>query len=63
MKINICIPVFNEENNLPDVIKNLDDFLSTVSYKDLQLNVVFYDDGSTDHRQRYKGLFGGNMGV
>lgn len=49
MKINICIPVFNEENNLPNLIKNLDEYLSTVSYKDLHLNVVFYDDGSTDN--------------
>ena len=66
MKINICIPVFNEENNLPDVIKNLDDFLSTVSYKDLQLNVVFYDDGSTDNslsilkNSKFEVLFGLN---
>ena len=48
MKINICIPVFNEENNLPSLIKDLDEYLSTVSNKDLHLNVVFYDDGSTD---------------
>ncbi len=66
MKINICIPVFNEENNLPDVIKNLDDFLSTASYKDLQLNVVFYDDGSTDNslsilkNSKFEVLFGLN---
>ena len=48
MKINICIPVFNEEKNLPSLIKDLDEYLSTVSNKDLHLNVVFYDDGSTD---------------
>lgn len=49
MKINICIPVFNEEENLPSFIKSLDSYLSSFYNKNFELNVVFYNDGSSDN--------------
>ena len=49
MKINICIPVFNEEENLPSFIKSLDSYLSKFDNKNFELNVVFYNDGSSDN--------------
>ena len=45
---NICIPVFNEEQNLEALLENLRAFLKKNSNKDT-FNIVFYDDGSTDN--------------
>ena len=45
---NICIPVFNEEQNLEALLENLRTFLKKNSNKDT-FNIVFYDDGSTDN--------------
>ena len=45
---NICIPVFNEEQNLEALLENLRAFLKKNSTKDT-FNIVFYDDGSTDN--------------
>lgn len=45
---NICIPVFNEEQNLEALLENLRAFLKENSNKDT-FNIVFYDDGSTDN--------------
>jgi|TARA_B110000444_G_scaffold260965_1_gene310200 glycosyltransferase involved in cell wall biosynthesis len=44
---NICIPVFNEEENLHALIENLHNFVKNKSVKNT-FNIVFYDDGSTD---------------
>lgn len=49
MKINICIPVFNEESNLEDFINSIEDFIINTSHKDVHYSVIFYDDGSTDN--------------
>ena len=49
MKINICIPVFNEEENLPTFIESLENYLNEFNKKNFELNVVFYNDGSSDN--------------
>ena len=45
---NICIPVFNEEENLDALIENLRNFVKNKPSKNT-FNIVFYDDGSTDN--------------
>ena len=47
--ISIVAPVFNEEENLPSFIKSLDNYLSEYDNKNFELNVVFYNDGSSDN--------------
>ena len=49
MKINICIPVFNEEENLPNFLQTLNEYLKSFSNTKFQLSVVFFDDGSIDN--------------
>jgi len=49
MKINICIPVFNEEENLPNFLQSLNEYLKSFSNTKFQLSVVFFDDGSIDN--------------
>jgi len=49
MKINICIPVYNEEENLIDFIESINTYLENFKYKSIHLNVVFYNDGSSDN--------------
>lgn len=47
--IVICIPVFNEANNIVKLIKNLNSFINTNNFSDIyKFEVIFYDDGSTD---------------
>ncbi len=45
---NICIPIFNESENVEKLIKKLDKFLQDSDNKNT-FNIVFYDDGSTDN--------------
>ena len=49
MKINICIPVYNEEENLIDFIESINTYLENFKYKSIHLNVSFYNDGSSDN--------------
>lgn len=44
-KLSIVVPVYNEEENLPLLFKELDDFSKTISFS---LEIIFVDDGSTD---------------
>jgi len=47
--IVICIPVFNEADNIIKLIKNLNSFINTNNFSDIyKFEVIFYDDGSTD---------------
>lgn len=48
MKINICIPVFNEEENLPSFLTSLNKFTKEFHSEEIKLEVIFYNDGSTD---------------
>ena len=48
MKINICIPVFNEEENLPSFLTSLNKFTKEFYSEEIKLEVIFYNDGSTD---------------
>tara|TARA_X000000368_G_C23025780_1_gene710100 strand:- start:417 stop:1325 length:909 start_codon:yes stop_codon:yes gene_type:complete len=51
--INICIPVFNEERNLENLYKELSEFVSSASKKlDINFEIIFFDDGSTDDSRR-----------
>tara|TARA_Y100000817_G_scaffold310284_1_gene300664 strand:+ start:876 stop:1781 length:906 start_codon:yes stop_codon:yes gene_type:complete len=45
---NICIPIFNEAENVEKLIEKLDKFLQDSDNKNI-FNIVFYDDGSTDN--------------
>ena len=57
---NICIPVFNEEENLDALIENLRNFVKNKSARNT-FNIVFYDDGSTDNTlkvlNKYEDIF------
>ena len=57
---NICIPVFNEEENLDALIENLRNFAKHKPAKN-KFNIVFYDDGSTDNTlkilDKYEDIF------
>ena len=48
MKINICIPVYNEEENLPKFILQLNKYMENFQFKEINLEVIFYNDGSND---------------
>ena len=48
MNINICIPVYNEEENLPTFIQDLNKFIKDSETNKFCFEVVFYNDGSTD---------------
>jgi len=48
MKIEITIPVFNEEKTLQKQVKKLYDFLETNLRRDLAFRIVIADNGSTD---------------
>ena len=51
--INICIPVFNEERNLHTLYENLSDFVSSKAKKfDVNFEIIFFDDGSTDNSRK-----------
>ena len=45
---NICIPIFNEAENVEELIEKLNNFIKHESTKN-KFNIVFYDDGSTDN--------------
>lgn len=49
-RISIVIPVFNEENNIPYVVKEVRSQLQEIGHADF--NLLFVDDGSTDHTLR-----------
>ena len=48
MKINICIPVYNEEDNLSNFIYSIDNYLENFKYDFIDLDVIFFNDGSSD---------------
>tara|TARA_B100000965_G_scaffold372742_1_gene362659 strand:- start:2331 stop:3239 length:909 start_codon:yes stop_codon:yes gene_type:complete len=48
--INICIPVYNEEENLEVFYDDLKNITSSIEQKyKINLKIVFFDDGSTDN--------------
>ena len=48
--INICIPVFNEEENLQSFFADLKTTCSLLEKKySIKLEIIFFDDGSTDN--------------
>ena len=49
MNLSVVIPVFNEKESLPDLIKQLDKTLKKFS----QYEVIFVDDGSSDGSNDY----------
>ena len=56
MKLNIVIPIYNEEGNIKDLFKELDNSLKSVKY-----TIIFVDDGSTDNSfQILKDLYNEN---
>ena len=54
--INICVPVYNEEENLNHIYQDLQKAALTLIDKyGINLNIVFFDDGSIDNsRQKLK---------
>jgi len=54
--INICVPVYNEEENLNNIYQDLQKAALTLIDKyGINLNIVFFDDGSIDNsRQKLK---------
>lgn len=54
--INICVPVYNEEENLNHIYQDLQKAALTLIDKyAINLNIVFFDDGSIDNsRQKLK---------
>tara|TARA_A100001015_G_scaffold254661_1_gene295585 strand:+ start:4269 stop:5183 length:915 start_codon:yes stop_codon:yes gene_type:complete len=51
--INICIPIYNESENLPKLINDLEDYLqSTKHNKNFVFDITFYDDGSIDESKK-----------
>ncbi len=48
--IVICVPLFNEADNVLNVINDIDDFIENTTFaKIYEFNVIFYNDGSTDN--------------
>ena len=45
---NICIPIYNESQNLEELISDLNKFVE-IDNTSHTYNIVFYDDGSTDN--------------
>tara|TARA_B100001250_G_C19816786_1_gene798883 strand:+ start:5673 stop:6578 length:906 start_codon:yes stop_codon:yes gene_type:complete len=45
---NICIPIFNEAENVEKLIERIKNFIYNLENKN-NFNIVFYDDGSTDN--------------
>ena len=45
-KISVIVPCFNEENNLDEFLKRLNNSLNEVK---LDYNIIFIDDGSSDN--------------
>tara|TARA_Y100000389_G_C17471500_1_gene531731 strand:+ start:23473 stop:24381 length:909 start_codon:yes stop_codon:yes gene_type:complete len=58
--INICIPVYNEEENLEAFFADLKSISSSIEQKyEINLKIVFFDDGSTDNsRDKVKSFEG-----
>ncbi len=55
LDISVIIPVYNEENNIEKLYKEITDILSGYKYK---YEIIFIDDGSTDHTpDRLEALF------
>ena len=56
--INICIPVYNEEKNLDNFYQDLQNTMLILENKyGINLNAVFFDDGSIDNtRDKLKGF-------
>lgn len=54
--INICVPVYNEEENLNRIYQDLQkSALTLIDKYGINLNIVFFDDGSIDNsRQKLK---------
>lgn len=46
MSLSLIIPLYNESENITNLINNLNDFFS--SHKELKTEIIFVDDGSTD---------------
>lgn len=51
MKISIIIPVFNEQESIKPLVKQLIDFHQVIS--DRALEIIFIDDGSTDNSNKF----------
>ena len=49
MSLSIVIPVFNEKESLPDLIKQLEKILTNFPLYE----VIFIDDGSSDGSNEY----------
>ena len=48
--IGICIPIYNEENNLSNLIDDIKLFIQNSKYKkEYEFEIIFYDDGSEDN--------------
>jgi glycosyltransferase involved in cell wall biosynthesis len=45
MDLSLIIPVYNEEKNLPDLFREIEDVLISLTLKS---EIIFVDDGSTD---------------
>jgi len=58
--INICIPIYNEEENLETFFDDLKSVCSSIEQKyEINLKIVFFDDGSTDNsRDKVKSFEG-----
>ncbi len=48
--IVICVPLFNEADNILQVVNDIDSYIeNTIFAKIYDFDVIFYDDGSTDN--------------
>ena len=45
-KISVIVPCFNEENNLDEFLKRLNDILNEIKH---DYKIIFIDDGSSDN--------------
>jgi len=48
MKLSVVIPVYNEEESLPELYERLNEVTTALAALDWQYEYVFVDDGSTD---------------
>ena len=48
--IVICVPLFNEADNILNVLDDIDSYIENTAFsKFYDFNVIFYNDGSTDN--------------
>ena len=59
MKLDVIVPLYNEEENLKDFYK-----VVNKSLKDIEYRLIFVDDGSTDNSLKVlKKLYDSNKGI